>query len=213
MTINRTYQGIIAGGLLLLCAVTVRAQDVEALAVEPAPAVVVEAAPAVVVEAAPAVVVEAAPAVVVEAAPAVVVEPAPAVVVAPAPAVVVEPAPAPLPAPASPPASPALALDQVIYKGVVGNLLEVVPLEPEQRVQLQRTNAVVSNVASARTLAILLGVANPVLMIGGLVWGLWAASQIKTPEAKRELLVALPPGGLCVDTGVTEPEPVSLVMK
>ena len=88
-------------------------------------------------------------------------------------------------------AKPAIAIDQVIYKGVVGNLLEGMPIDPDKRVQLQRTNAVVSNVVSARSLAILLGVANPVLMIGGLVWGVWSASQIKPAEVAA--------GGLCVD--------------
>jgi hypothetical protein len=82
------------------------------------------------------------------------------------------------------PASP--RADQVIYKGVVGNLLEAVPLDPEQRVELQRTNAVVSNPLSARSFALLLGIANPVVMLGGLLWGIWAASQIESaPEAKR----------------------------
>lgn len=81
------------------------------------------------------------------------------------------------------PGSPAFSEEtqQVIYKGVVGNLLEAVPLDAERRVTLQRTNAVVSNALSGRTLAPLLGIANPVLLIGGLVWGLYAASQIKAP--------------------------------
>lgn len=73
---------------------------------------------------------------------------------------------------------------QVLYKGVVGNLLESVPLDTEQRVKLQQANAVVSNAMSGRTLAPLLGIANPVLLIGGLVWGLWAASQIKAPATQ-----------------------------
>lgn len=68
--------------------------------------------------------------------------------------------------------------DQVLYKGVVGNLLETVPLDPDRRVELQRTNAVISNPLTGRSLAVLLGVASPVLMIAGLVWGIWAASQI-----------------------------------
>ena len=73
---------------------------------------------------------------------------------------------------------------QVIYKGVVGNLLEAAPLESEQRVQLQRMNAVLSNPLSARTVAIALGVANPPLMIAGLIWGVWSASQIaSTPPS------------------------------
>lgn len=75
------------------------------------------------------------------------------------------------------PASPSPTA-QVIYKGIVGNLLEAAPLESEQRVQLQRMNAVLSNPLSARTIAIALGIANPPLMIAGLIWGLWSASQL-----------------------------------
>jgi hypothetical protein len=113
----------------------------------------------------------------------------------------VEPfSPAPLPSASAP------AVDQIIYKGVVGNLLEAVPLDPEKRVQLQRGNAVVSNLASARSLAMLLGVANPVLLVGGLVWGLWSASQIKPPQ-----VAARPLDSLCVDTDVIENKAVSLV--
>jgi hypothetical protein len=69
--------------------------------------------------------------------------------------------------------------DQIIYKGVVGNLLEAVPLDADQRVDLQRTNAVISNPLSARSFALLLGVTNPVVMLGGLIWGIWAASRIE----------------------------------
>ena len=78
--------------------------------------------------------------------------------------------------------------DQILYKGVVGNLLEAVPLEPEQRVQLQRTNAVISNPLSARSIALLLGITNPLVMLVGLAWGIHAASRIEAPasDAKKE---------------------------
>jgi hypothetical protein len=83
--------------------------------------------------------------------------------------------------------------DQILYKGVVGNLLEAVPLDADQRVDLQRTNAVVSNPLSARSLALLLGVTNPVVMLGGLIWGLWAASRIeRAPDAARVVAVLAP---------------------
>ena len=73
--------------------------------------------------------------------------------------------------------------EQTIYKGVVGNLLEEVPIDPEERVQLQRGSAVLSNTFSGRSLAVLLGIASPPLMIGGLLWGLWSASQIGASPA------------------------------
>ena len=83
-------------------------------------------------------------------------------------------------------------LDQVLYKGVVGNLLDAVPIDPDRRVGLQRTNAVVSSVFSGRSLAVLLGVANPVLMVGGLVWGIWSASNIKPVTAVAQAQVPRP---------------------
>ena len=80
--------------------------------------------------------------------------------------------------------------DQTIYKGVVGNLLEALPLDPKKLVEMQRANAVVSNPLSARSLALLLGVANPIVMLGGLVWGLFAASRIEGPSADLEKVKA-----------------------
>ena len=104
-------------------------------------------------------------------------------------------------------------LDQLLYKGVVGNLLDAVPIDPDRRVDLQRTNAIVSSVFSGRSLAVLLGVANPVLMVGGLVWGIWSASNIKpvTPVAQAQkprlpvvpLLSAFPPKPAMTDSAAT----------
>jgi hypothetical protein len=76
--------------------------------------------------------------------------------------------------------APTNSIDQVIYKGVVGNLLEVMPLDPEQRVQLQRGNAILNNAFAGRSIALLLGVASPPLMIAGLIWGIWSATRIKS---------------------------------
>ena len=72
-------------------------------------------------------------------------------------------------------------LDQIVYKGLVGNLLDGIPMRPSKRVSLQRTNAIVSNTLSGRSLAVLAGLSNPVLLLGGLAWGVWAASNIE-PE-------------------------------
>jgi hypothetical protein len=78
-------------------------------------------------------------------------------------------------------------LDQAVYKGLVGNALDAIPMDPSQRVDLQRTNAVISNALSGRTLAAWVGLSNPVLLLGGLVWGMWAASNIKPAEAGAKL--------------------------
>lgn len=89
-------------------------------------------------------------------------------------------------APAAPSAS-SRNLDQTFYKGVVGNVLDAIPMDPLRRVNLQRANAIVTNTASGRSLAVLAGLSNPVLMIVGLVWGAWSASNIKPLEAEMKL--------------------------
>ena len=72
-----------------------------------------------------------------------------------------------------------------IYKGVVGKALDVVPMDPERRIALQRTNAVVSSTLTGRTLSVwVLGLANPLFLIGGVAWGLFSASNIKPKEVR-----------------------------
>jgi hypothetical protein len=78
-------------------------------------------------------------------------------------------------------------LDQTVYKGLVGNVLDAIPMDPSDRLDLQRTNAVVSNTLFGRSLAVLAGLSNPVLLLGGFVWGMWAASNIKRAEAGMKL--------------------------
>lgn len=77
--------------------------------------------------------------------------------------------------------------DQTVYKGLVGKVLDGIPMDPLQRVGLQRTNAVVSNTMFGRSLAAWVGLSNPVLLLGGLVWGMWAAANILPAEAETEL--------------------------
>ena len=85
-----------------------------------------------------------------------------------------------------PPAPQPRELDQVLYKGVVGNLLDQVPMGAQERLDLQRANAVVGNAAAARSAALLLGItASPVFLIGGLVWGIYAASRIKPASEEQ----------------------------
>jgi hypothetical protein len=73
--------------------------------------------------------------------------------------------------------------DQIVYKGLVGNVLDAVPMDAADRLDLQRTNAVVSNTLFGRSLALLAGLSNPVLLLGGFVWGIWSATNIKPAEA------------------------------
>jgi hypothetical protein len=76
----------------------------------------------------------------------------------------------------------------MIYKGVAGNFLDAVPLDPDARVSLQRANALISNPVSWRSAGMLLGIANPVFLIGGLIWGLWSASNIQPARADTSWL-------------------------
>jgi hypothetical protein len=79
--------------------------------------------------------------------------------------------------------------DQTVYKGLIGNVLDAIPMNPSERLDLQRTNAVVSNTLFGRSLTGVVGLSNPVFLLGGLVWGVWAASNIKPAEAGIERTV------------------------
>ena len=95
---------------------------------------------------------------------------------------------APAHEPESAPAASLRPLDQMIYKGVGGNLLDTMPIEPEARVNLQRANAVISNPVSWRSVGILMGVTNPVFLVGGLIWGIWSAANIEPPKTDMSWL-------------------------
>jgi len=87
------------------------------------------------------------------------------------------------------PSAPEFALQ----KGLVGNALELLPLDADVRVELQRVNAVVSGPMTARSIATLLGVANPVFMVPGLIWGIWSAFNIQAPKADPRWLLSSRP--------------------
>lgn len=70
-------------------------------------------------------------------------------------------------------------LGDVVYKGVVGKALDAVPMDPHERVTLQRTSAVVSGTLTGRSLAVWAGLSNPILLVAGVVWGIFSASNIK----------------------------------
>jgi hypothetical protein len=76
----------------------------------------------------------------------------------------------------------------MIYKGIAGNFLDTVPIDPDARVSLQRANAVISNPFSWRAAGMLLGIANPVFLIGGVIWGFWSASNIQPARADTSWL-------------------------
>jgi hypothetical protein len=71
----------------------------------------------------------------------------------------------------------------LVYKGVVGKALDMVPLEPSTRTGLQQANAVVSSVFAGRSLAALTGFGGPLLTIAGLVWGIFSAQKISAGQS------------------------------
>ncbi len=75
----------------------------------------------------------------------------------------------------------------VLYKGLVGKALDAVPMDSEKRVALQRTNAVVSSTLTGRSLSVWAGLTNPVLLIAGVAWGIFSATNIKTDDIQLDL--------------------------
>ena len=98
------------------------------------------------------------------------------------------------------PDAPSQPAAQVIYKGLIGNVLDTVPMDPVKRAELQRANAVVSNTFSGRSLAVLIGLSNPILMIGGLVWGLWSASNIQPVVVQTTVAIDPVKSGIRIET-------------
>lgn len=78
-------------------------------------------------------------------------------------------------------------MPDVIYKGIVGKALDALPIDAEKRVVLQRANAVVSGPLAGRSIAVWIGMANPLLLIAGAFWGIYSALNIKLPESKVAL--------------------------
>lgn len=95
------------------------------------------------------------------------------------------PQPHPLPLP---------AIGDAVYKGVVGKALDAVPMDAEKRTILQRTNAVVSGTLTGRSLTAWAGLTNPLLLIAGVVWGIYSATNIKAaqPRESDTILLQLP---------------------
>jgi hypothetical protein len=79
-------------------------------------------------------------------------------------------------------------------------VLDTLPMDPARRVDLQRANAVVSNTVSGRSLATLIGMSNPIFIIGGLVWGLWSASNIQPVAVQTKVAVTPANAGARIET-------------
>ena len=73
---------------------------------------------------------------------------------------------------------PTVSISDIIYKGVIGKMLDSAPLENSTRTILQQANSVVGNSFAGRALATLTGVGGPILTVAGLFWGLFSAQKI-----------------------------------
>lgn len=78
-------------------------------------------------------------------------------------------------------------ISDVVYKGLVGKAMDALPIEPEKRVILQRANAIISGPLTGRTLSVWIGITNPLLLIAGAVWGIYAALNINAAQSKVAL--------------------------
>ncbi len=85
-------------------------------------------------------------------------------------------------------------LSDVIYKGVVGKALDMIPMDPDNRVTLQQSNSIISGTTTGRMLAVLVKLSNPILTVAGLAWGIFSASKITpTAPASPAVVDATPP--------------------
>jgi len=86
-------------------------------------------------------------------------------------------------------AVPTGEVSDIVYKGMVGKALDLVPLEPATRTGLQQVSTVVSSSFAGRSLAALTGLGGPLLTLAGLVWGLFSAHKIGNaqPEVPQQV--------------------------
>jgi LysM repeat protein len=78
---------------------------------------------------------------------------------------------------------PARGMADILNKGVVGKVLDAMPLEPSTRTALQRASTIVSSTTAARSLGALAGLGGPLLTVAGLIWGIFSARQIDPAPA------------------------------
>lgn len=86
-------------------------------------------------------------------------------------------------------AKPSDELPDIVYKGVVGKALDLVPLETSTRTGLQQANAVISGSFAGRSIAALTGLGGPLLTVAGLIWGIFSAQRISAtpPDMAKQV--------------------------
>lgn len=88
---------------------------------------------------------------------------------------------------------PPVELADVVYKGMVGKALDLVPLDPSTRTGLQQASAVISSSLAGRSIAALTGLGGPLLTVAGLIWGIFAAHKISASHSGAPDKVARTP--------------------
>jgi hypothetical protein len=81
--------------------------------------------------------------------------------------------------------APARGLPEIFTKGVVGTVLDAVPIEAGTRTALQRANTIVSSAMTGRSLAAMTGIGGPILTIAGLLWGIFSSRQTEAAQSAQ----------------------------
>lgn len=68
----------------------------------------------------------------------------------------------------------------ILYKGVVGKILDAVPMESTARIKLQQANAVISSTLTGRALGALTGIGGVIIGFAGFLWGILSANKIQS---------------------------------
>jgi LysM repeat protein len=79
--------------------------------------------------------------------------------------------------------APPTDVPDLVYKGVVGKALDLVPLDPSTRTGLQQANAIIGGSLAGRSLAALTGLGGPLLTVAGLLWGIFSAAKLGSGQS------------------------------
>jgi len=80
---------------------------------------------------------------------------------------------------------PTVSISDIIYKGVVGKMLDSASLENSTQTTVQPANSVAGNSFAGRALATLTGVGGPILTVARLLKGLFSAQKIRLPANNK----------------------------
>jgi len=87
------------------------------------------------------------------------------------------------------------AIQDILYKGVIGKALDALPINAGTRTTLQQTNAIVSGSMAGRSLATITGLASPIFAVAGLIWGIFSAKNIGAAASDSDAATSDTPSG------------------